>query len=210
MSCSKVNLRFSFDHNKLFLNICLQTQMVSFYMIACGVNREGDMNRKNFLVTKFSLVIYLFTYSFLLLGVNAAVKAEQSQSSNMDQWLKARFGEQHEKLIPIVAVADMYFSCQQDLEPDSQLTIKALITELDRDVLAEKLITCLDGASVKSDLALNYGLKGCFHEQLSALSLPEKQQKMILVTKAIAALSRVERQKSFTQCVTDQAIGYLK
>jgi hypothetical protein len=71
-------------------------------------------------------------------------------------------------------------------------------------------MSCLKGKSVKSDIALNYGLTGCFHEQLAELSAQEKQQKMQLVSKAIAALSREERQKSFTQCVTDQAITYLK
>ncbi len=144
------------------------------------------------------------------LAFSMPIYAQASQSLDMDQWLKARFGVQHEKLIPIVAVADMYFSCQQQKQADSNLTIKGLITKVDRNVLAENLIECLAGVSAKSDIALNYGLKGCFHEQLSNLSLKDKQQKMALVTKAIASLSRAERQKSFTQCVTEQAINYLQ
>jgi hypothetical protein len=144
------------------------------------------------------------------LAFSMPIYAQVSQQLNMDQWLKARFGAQHEKLMPIVAVADMYFSCQQQKQADSSLTIKALITKVDRNVLAENLIECLAGASAKSDTALNYGLIGCFHEQLSDLSVEDKQQKMVLVTKAIASLSRAERQKSFTQCVTEQSINYLK
>ncbi|MFT6195497.1 MAG: hypothetical protein ACJASU_002415 [Cognaticolwellia sp.] len=66
------------------------------------------------------------------------------------------------------------------------------------------------GESPKSDTALNYGLKACFYEQFDQLSLVEKQQKMAVVTQIIATLSRSERQKSFTQCVTDQAIHYLR
>lgn len=146
----------------------------------------------------------------LAFNISVPANAEDSQELNMDQWLKDRFAAQHEKLIPIVAVADMYFSCQQQKQADNNLTIKALITKVDRNVLAENLIECLAGASPKSDVALNYGLTGCFHEQLSNLSAEEKQQKMALVTKAIASLSRTERQKSFTQCVTEQSISYLK
>tara|TARA_R110000744_G_scaffold60565_11_gene125501 strand:+ start:22180 stop:22680 length:501 start_codon:yes stop_codon:yes gene_type:complete len=153
----------------------------------------------------YFLVSCLFTF-FL----STPLHATQSQSLDMNQWLKARFGAQHEALIPIVAVADMLYSCQQQKQTGENLTIKAMITQLDKNTLAEKLISCLGGESPKSDTALNYGLKGCFHEQLLHLSVDEKQQKMRLVTETIEGLSRSERQKSFTQCVTDQAIHYLK
>lgn len=153
----------------------------------------------------------IFAYFIAAISVSMPLYAEQDQQTlETNQWLKARFGEQHQALIPIVAVADMVYSCQQDNKIDNSLTIKALITQLDRNTLAEKLISCLAGESAKSDLALNYGLKGCFHEQLADLSLDERQKKVSLVTKAIAALSRSERQKSFTQCVTEQAIHYLR
>jgi hypothetical protein len=104
----------------------------------------------------------------------------------------------------------MLYSCQQQKKKAEILTIKALITQLDKNTLAEQLITCLAGESPKSDTALNYGLKACFYEQFDQLSLVEKQQKMAVVTQIIATLSRSERQKSFTQCVTDQAIHYLR
>lgn len=147
---------------------------------------------------------------FISLLVSAPLQAAQSQTLEMNQWLKARFGAQHQALIPIVAVADMLYSCQQQKQKAESLTIKALITQLDKNTLAEQLITCLAGESPKSDTALNYGLKACFYEQFSHLSLAEKQQKMAVVTQTIATLSRSERQKSFTQCVTDQAIHYLR
>ena len=156
-----------------------------------------------------SRIYFIVAYFIVAASVSMPLLAEE-QTLEANKWLKARFGEQHQALIPIVAVADMVYSCQQDNKIDNSLTIKALITQLDRNALAEKLISCLAGESAKSDLALNYGLKGCFHEQLADLSLEERQQKMSLVTKAITALSRSERQKSFTQCVTEQAIHYLR
>lgn len=138
------------------------------------------------------------------------LRAEQKQSPEIEQGLKARFNEQHQALIPIVAVADMLYSCQQDKQIAQSFSIKYLVTKLDKNTLAEKLITCLAGKSPKSDIALNYGLKGCFSEQFSNLTNEERQQKMRLVAQAITELARSERQKSFTQCVTDQAITYLR
>jgi hypothetical protein len=149
-------------------------------------------------------------FLFISLLVSTPLQAAQSQTLEMNQWLKARFGAQHQALIPIVAVADMLYSCQQQKKKAESLTIKALITQLDKNTLAEQLIICLAGESPKSDTALNYGLKACFYEQFSHLPLAEKQQKMAVVTETIATLSRRERQKSFTQCVTDQAIHYLR
>ena len=158
---------------------------------------------------KNNLLNKLIVGVFFTLGFSMSVSAEQSQSLDMDKWLKARFGAQHEKLIPIVAVADMYSGCQQKKQAGEQLTVKTLVTQIDRNTLAEKLIECLAGTSPKSDVALNYGLLACFQEQLSDLSVQEKEQKMKLVTKAITSLSRAERQQSFTKCVTEQAINYL-
>ena len=148
--------------------------------------------------------------SLLVILFSSGLYAEQSQTVDRDQWLKARFGAQHDALIPIVAVADMLYGCQQIKHADNSVKIKSLITQLDKNSLAEKLIACLAGESPKSDEALNYGLTGCFNEQFAHLPLAEKKQKMVLVAKAVNGLSRVERQKSFTQCVTDQSISYLR
>jgi hypothetical protein len=160
---------------------------------------------------KISFAHHSIIYGLFAVTLSSPIYAEQNEiSDEMNQWLKSRFSAQHEALIPIVAVADMLYSCQQEEGIGQNIAIKNLITTLDKNTLAEQLITCLAGASPKSDIALNYGLKGCFHEQLAELSAVEQQQKMRLVTKAIAALSRSERQKSFTQCVTEQAIHYLR
>jgi len=128
-----------------------------------------------------------------------------------ENWLKERFSAQHEQLIPVVAVADIYFGCSKARKLDGKiLQVKALITTLDRQELASKLKDCLNGMPLDSDGALNFGLVGCFHEQLKALPEEERLIRQQLVDKAIASLSTDERKKSFTQCVTDQAIGYLK
>lgn len=126
-------------------------------------------------------------------------------------WLKNKFSEQHQSLIPIVAVADMLYACNQDrkIEPVTY-QFKALILHMDKNRLAEKLLSCLGGDSIQSDIALNFGLLGCFEEQLMHLPDIERQQKMVLVKKAIKALSHNERKKSFTQCVSAQAIHYLQ
>jgi len=151
-----------------------------------------------------------FLASILTVFFSVGLHAEPSKDLEMEQWLKARFGAQHQELMPVVAVADMVYSCEKERQIGTNLPVKALLTQVDKNALAEQLIVCLAGESPKSDIALNYGLSGCFYEQLADLPQAEKQQKMRLVTQAIAALSREERQKSFTQCVTDQAIHYLR
>ncbi|WP_448567887.1 hypothetical protein [Thalassotalea ganghwensis] len=161
------------------------------------------------LVTAIFLTSYLWTYDSLAkVPSSSALENEQQRH---EQWLKDKFTKQHEALIPIVAVADMFYGCNKERKSDPiGYQVKDLVVKMDNDVLAEKLSICLDGKSVKSDEALNFGLIGCFTEQLKNLPTEERQQKMSLVKKAIASLTYQERQKSFTQCVTDQAIGYLK
>jgi len=146
-----------------------------------------------------------------LLLSSSVLQAFSPEDDEYDQWLKQRFSAQHEELIPIVAVADIFYGCNLERKTDkANLTIKALITQLDKNQLAEKLATCLQEDLVNSDNALNFGLVSCFDEQLKTLPSAERQLNKKLVLRAIASLSRAERQKSFTQCVTDQAIGYLK
>jgi hypothetical protein len=147
----------------------------------------------------------------LLISGAYALQEKTQEQRDYDTWLKQRFSAQHEQLIPVVAVADMYFTCNKKHQVDqSEHSIKYLIVKMERDVLAQKLVQCLDGEDMQSDTALNYGLQGCFSAQLAKLNSVERQKKMTLVKKAILSLSREERKKSFTHCVTDQAIGYLK
>ncbi|OUR61842.1 hypothetical protein A9Q74_08010 [Colwellia sp. 39_35_sub15_T18] len=136
---------------------------------------------------------------------------QEPTTAEYNAWLKEKFSKQHEALIPVVAVADMFYSCNKAREVDSTVEeITYLINEMPKNKLAEKLALCLGEDSMQSDIALNFGLQGCFHEQLAHLPEVERQQKMVLVEKAILSLSRGERKKSFTQCVTEQAIHYLQ
>lgn len=149
--------------------------------------------------------LVLHSSSFAFSNQNA------SQQDKADQWLKERFSEQHQQLIPIVAVADMYFACNRARKTEQgSLPIKYLVERMDKNVLAQKLQLCLAEDALQSDTAINFGLLGCFHEQLAELPKDERQQKMKLVKQAIASLSRQQRKESLTQCVTDQAINYLR
>ncbi len=148
----------------------------------------------------------------LLAFISCSLSANSEQfTEEHKNWLKEKFSSQHEKLIPVVAVADMYFACNQARNVDeTQLSLKALIIDTDRNELAERLSRCLGEDPPNSDTALNFGLIACFDEQLKELPEQDRVVKQKLVRQAIAKLSKTERQKSFTQCVTDQAIGYLK
>ncbi|HCM47548.1 MAG TPA: hypothetical protein DIS98_08575 [Colwellia sp.] len=125
--------------------------------------------------------------------------------------LKKRFSKQHQQLIPIVAVADMFFSCNKARQTEkTDYTLIFLINQMDKNTLAEKLGSCLGEDTMQSDVALNFGLFGCFHAQFSHLSKADSEQKKKLVKQAVSVLSHEERKKSFTQCVTEQSIHYLK
>ncbi len=138
------------------------------------------------------------------------LKKEQTTSDH-DAWLMERFSAQHEKLTPVVAVADMFFACNKARKVDPvNYHLTDLIKKMDRKKLVDKLVLCLAEDAMQSDVALNFGLLGCFHQQLAHMPKAERQQKMALVEKAILSLSHSERKKSFTQCVTEQAIHYLQ
>lgn len=171
------------------------------------LNSQSKKRMPSFCVKHLQLVLTLAWFSFFsVMELSAEEISPEHQA-----WLKNQFSEQHQQLIPIVAVADMYFSCNQERKVDAtSISLEALVTQQSRAVLADKLINCLGEDDVKSDVALNFGLLGCFHQQLGHLPHNEKAQKMVIVEKAILALSREERQQSFTKCVNAQAIHYLK
>ena len=160
------------------------------------------------MLIKKIILFLLCSFSFLL-PIGNVLAFEMAAEHK--KWLKDKFSVQHEKLIPIVAVADMFFACNQVRKTDgNDYQVTDLVTKVSRNELAEKLSACLNGEQPNSDTALNFGLIGCFHEQLKELPEEDRKVKQKLVKQAIARLSKAERQKSFTQCVTDQAIGYLK
>jgi len=149
---------------------------------------------------------FVFSLIFFIVSAHATELSSEYQS-----WLKEKFSAQHEALIPVVAVADMYFACNRERKVEPQdLSVEALVTKLGRNELAVKLSNCLKGELPNSNTALNFGLIGCFHEQLKSLPEKDRAVKEKLVLQAIKKLSKAQRQQSFTQCVTDQAIGYLK
>jgi hypothetical protein len=160
--------------------------------------------------------IFLQTCSMLILVALSSSLAHASQDKaseelEHDKWLKLRFSEQHKNLIPIVAVADMFFACDKAKNSGNvNYQVAELVENMDRNLLAEKLSQCLEDQDMKSDAALNFGLYGCFYQQLKHLSKEDKIEKMRIVTQSIYSLSREERQKSFSRCVTDQAVSYLK
>jgi Na+-transporting methylmalonyl-CoA/oxaloacetate decarboxylase gamma subunit len=132
------------------------------------------------------------------------------KSEVYDQWLKDQFEANHQKLMPVVAVADMFFSCNKKRQPSAeQYSLKQLITEMDKNTLATNLDTCLGDDGIKSEQALNFGLLGCFSEQLSILPEAQRVEKMLVVENSFSSLSREDRQKSFTRCISEQAINYL-
>jgi len=167
--------------------------------------------------TSFTILFFillmnvLLTSTLLAQGLDSEVNKDNQSLEEHNAWLKQRFSEQHKKLIPVIAVADIFYACniERKIDPvDYQL--KELILSMDKNRLAEKLAQCLGEDTLQSDIAINFGLLGCFYGQLAHLTKAEQQQKMLLVKSAIHSLSSSERKKSFTQCVTEQAIHYLQ
>lgn len=154
------------------------------------------------------LLVITLTYSFIVFPEE---KLKKQTLTDHQVWLKERFSEQHNELIPKVAVADMLFACNKANDQTyGKESLNTLITEVDKTQLAEKLSSCLDEAPVNSEQAINYGLLGCFEDQLKTLSDNDKREKMALVKQSLAKLPLDEKKQSFIQCVTEQSISYLK
>lgn len=152
-----------------------------------------------------------FAFNSLFVQAYSSNSKQDEATAEHNAWLMDKFSQQHQALIPIVAVADMFYACNKARKVDPiGYRLPDLVNKMHRDQLAEKLALCLGEDSMQSDVALNFGLLGCFHQQLSHLPEAERQQKMKLVKKAILSLSLSERKKSFTQCVTEQSIHYLQ
>lgn len=152
------------------------------------------------------------TIMFVIIQVLfAAPSYAEEMSKERAKWLKDKFSAQHQQLSAVVAVADMFYGCNQVRKIDPSMPdVATLVTKTDKNALADKLRLCLKGELPNSDTAINFGLIGCFDEQLKNLPEKDRALKKQLVRQAIKSLSKSERQKSFTQCVTDQSIAYLK
>jgi hypothetical protein len=162
-------------------------------------------------------MLFVFFINTLLISNSSAEDFSNRDNTNIENvqernaWLKKKFSVQHQKLIPVVAVADIFYACNLKRKVDTNdYQLAELVLTMDRDRLAQKLELCLGEDTIQSTVAIKFGLLGCFHEQLAHLPTIERQQKMLLVNSAIDGLSNSERKKSFTHCVTEQAIHYLK
>ena len=164
------------------------------------------------------ITLFLVLLTNVLL-ISSLLAQEPAKELNKDKesvqehnaWLKHKFSEQHQKLIPVVAVADIFYACNIERKVDPiDYQLDDLVLTMDKNRLAQKLALCLGDDTIQSEVAINFGLLGCFHEQLAHLPAVERQQKMLLVKNAIHSLSSSESKKSFTQCVTEQAIHYLQ
>lgn len=152
----------------------------------------------------------LFSLVLVYMISTGSLASTQIESNN-DQALKNRFAQQHQAMIPIVAVADMFFACNRQRHSENyDYQIDELVTKMDKGELAQKLDNCLAGESLKSDVALNFGLIGCFHSQMTKLDQKSYDEKMGQLELLLVQLPREERQKTFTKCVTEQAIYYLR
>ena len=150
--------------------------------------------------------------STLLIAMLCLSPAQAEEiTEQQKKWLTETFSRQHQELMPKVAVADMFYGCNRVRKSDAAiLSVPVLVTKISKEALAEKLEYCLKEDKLNSDVALNFGLVGCFTDQLSDLTEKDRNDKMVLVENAIKRLSREERQKSFTKCVSEQAIKYIK
>jgi hypothetical protein len=148
-------------------------------------------------------LVFIFSALFL---TSTYAQTATAPAKNPDEMIK-QFSLLHEQLMPKVAVADMFYGC--NLSQEKQFSFKQLITDMDKEQLASKLMVCLGEDNIASDVALNFGITGCFIDQLSHLEKTEQQKSLSQVNDALAKLPRAERQKSFTQCVNNQTLKYL-
>ena len=158
----------------------------------------------------YHLIILIAIWSMSALANDGTANKEMNQSQ-YNAWLKDKFHQQHQNIMPKVAVADMFYACNKVRKSDPiGYRLKDLIVKMPKNQLALKLSECLAGDTMKSDIALNFGLEGCFTDQFTELPHDEKKLKMALVTTAIHNLTRKEREQSFAKCVNQQSINYLK
>lgn len=149
------------------------------------------------------IILFSLIFSVSALAQTSTTPANTSSPEKMVE----QFSQLHKQLMPKVAVADIYYGCH--LAEETQYSIDYLVTEMDKDLLAQKLMACLGEDNIASDKALNFGIKGCFVDQLSTLPEAEQQASLEQVEQATVSLPRDERQKSFTQCVNNQTLKYL-
>jgi len=135
----------------------------------------------------------------------------QGSVDNDEKAQQQAFIAKHQALLPVVAVADMFFACNRQRHTDSyDYQIADLVNKMDKGQLAEKLSNCLGTESLQSDTALNFGLIGCFHSQMISLDQKKYDEKMSELELLLVKLPREQRQKTLTKCVSEQALYFVK
>ncbi len=150
-------------------------------------------------------------FCITLLTTFTSISYAKNTADTNKNILQQRFIKKHQALVPVVAVADMFFACNRQRHTDSyDYQIADLVNKMDKNQLAEKLSDCLAGESLKSDIALNFGLIGCFHAQMASLNQKKYDEKMGKLELFLVKLPREQRQKTFTKCVSEQALYFIK
>lgn len=137
-----------------------------------------------------------------------AQSTTQKSSTVVEDPMLQEFSQRHQQLMPKVAVADMFYGCHI-ANNDAEFTLPYLIKDMDRKLLADKLSQCLGEETIASDKALNFGITACFIDQIGHLPADEQTQRLNDVKAVLPELPRIERQKSFTQCVNNQTLKYM-
>jgi len=155
---------------------------------------------------KFTLLIAITLITFF-----TSTSYAKDDVDATEKVLQQRFIDKHQAMVPVVAVADMFFACNRQRYTDSyDYQIADLVNKMDKGQLAENLSACLGGESLKSDIALNFGLIGCFHSQMANLDQKKYDEKMGKLELLLVKLPREQRQKTFTKCVSEQALYFVK
>lgn len=151
----------------------------------------------------------LSVISFVVISQSAAAQSTTNKSTAViEDPMIQEFSKRHQELMPKVAVADMFYGCHI-ANNAAEFKLSALINDMDRTLLADKLTACLGEDSIASDKALNFGITACFIDQIGHLPKDEQSQRLAQVKAVLPDLPRGERQKSFTQCVNNQTLKYM-
>lgn len=158
-------------------------------------------------MTLLSLNIKQFPHVILIFCVYIA--GSFSVLANQDKAF-TEYKQKHQQLIPKVLVADIYYGCiVKGKQQTPEHSLNHMISVLTKDSLAQLTLTCLGDTSIQSEQATDYGLYGCFASQMAFLEAEVFHQKMAQVDQLIETLAVKEKQKSLSQCVSDQAIAYI-
>ncbi len=152
-----------------------------------------------------SFIMIMLSFSSIAQDSKEPVTKPQLQSPEA---LVASFEKMHQELMPVVAVADMFYGCNKAAGGEDY-SFETLINDMDKEQLATKLTTCLGSDSLASDEALDFGIMACFADMVSDMEEAEQTTRLNQVREVLKELPREQRQSNFTQCVNNQTLKYL-